>query len=232
MRQGGELCSRHAAATQCPDFVWKEHPPVAMIRPICSVLVATALALPVLYTNAPAHAGGWLNWLRSEKPAAPTAPHAPGGLYLGQPLDEAKTLSQWFYYGNTCYGELAVSGDVMTRTGLAHVMGYVDKARTRIEALEVNFARTVETGDRAGCEKAVRTFATWKFPGMRWNDVLAGHVFLGRADRVILTAETEDTRVEVWGDLSTLVRPTCLVSWRASLEERRFDPARPLSRRR
>lgn len=203
-----------------------------MILPIRSILVATILSLSVLCPNAPAHAGGWLSWLKAEKPAGPETSHAPGGLYLGQPLDEAKALSQWFYYGNTCYGELAVSGDVMTRTGLAHVMGYVDKARTRIEALEVNFARTVETGDRAGCEKAVRTFAAWKFPDVAWKDVPAEHAFLGRADRVILTAGKEDTRVEVWGDLSTLVRPTCLVSWRASLGERRFDPARPLSRRR
>lgn len=158
--------------------------------------------------------------------AKPPAVSAPGGMLLGQSVDDAVGSGRGFFYGNTCYGELAVSGAVMTPGGLVHVMGFVDSKTQTIDAIEVDFIRQVAADDIGHCRDEVRRSAQALFPGIDWQSATQSSYFLGGADRTYMSRRVNGLRYEVWGDFESVVGTVCTVSWRVASEERTFDAKR------
>lgn len=152
---------------------------------------------------------------------------APGGLRLGLTVDGALKSSSVFFYGDTCFGERAVSGDFLTPDGFVHVMGYVDERDRSIDAIEAIRLNRRSVATVARCESHVRAMAAGKFPGIDWRAVKATRVFLGGADRIHLSAKRGGVAYEAWGDVEAIIGLQCMLSWRASRENRRFDIRRP-----
>lgn len=158
--------------------------------------------------------------------AKQSAVTAPGGMRLGQSVEEAVGSEGAFFYGNTCYGELAVSGAILTAGGLVHIMGYVDEKTQIVDAIEADFVEQVATADLNVCNAAVRQTAKSVFPAIDWRKLTARTYFLGGADRTYMSASAGGIRYEIWGDLEMIVGSVCTVSWRVASGGRTFDVQR------
>ena len=148
---------------------------------------------------------------------------APGGLSLGLTVDSALKSSAGFFYGDTCFGERAVSGDILTDDGFVHVMGYVDESARTINSVEAIYLNRRSVATVAQCESHVRAMASERFPGIDWRGAKMTRVFLGGADRVHMAAMQGGIAYEAWGDVEAIIGLQCILSWRASHENRRFD---------
>ncbi len=148
---------------------------------------------------------------------------APGGISLGLSVEQALKSPAGFFYGDTCFGERAVSGDILTDDGFVHVMGYVDKGGRAINSLEAIYLNRRSVATVALCESHVRAMASARFPGIDWRDTKVTRVFLGGADRIHMSATRKGITYEAWGDVESIIGLQCMLSWRASKQERRFD---------
>ncbi len=151
---------------------------------------------------------------------------APGGMRLGLTVDSALKSSSSFFYGDTCFGERAVSGDFLTPDGFVHVMGYVDEKDRSINAVEAVHLNRRSVATVAQCESHIRAMAAGKFPGIDWRRAKTTRVFLGGADRIHMSVEHGGIAYEAWGDVESIIGLQCILSWRASHADRQFDVRR------
>ena len=137
---------------------------------------------------------------------------APGGLSLGLTVDSALKSSAGLFYGDTCFDD-----------GFVHVMGYVDESARTINSVEAIYLNRRSVATVAQCESHVRAMASERFPGIDWRGAKMTRVFLGGADRVHMAAMQGGIAYEAWGDVEAIIGLQCILSWRASHENRRFD---------